>query len=190
MCVAVASICPILLAIGPWTWFAKSRLVPIGLAVIGAALLTTTFVRAAAVSLRLVRMPVATIELHPEKLVIADESLFRAPIAIARQDIDHISPAPSDAFAFGALGQAGRTGAPHLSLYPERSNCGVYLKQPIRLDGVLKNDAGGKYGILGLSVLRPPREGQTVDLLWLRTASGDGVRALRQWFDPTKPDFE
>lgn len=183
---AIGCMLPVMLAVGPWTWFARSRLLLVGLVALAAAMLVPICTRAIVVSLRLARMPIAKIELCPQAIVIVDPSLFAAPVTIARSDIHHISPAPSGTFAFGVLGEAGRAGAPVLSLFPERANCGIYLNHPMQLTPVLRNDVGGRFGLWSVSPVRPPHEGQSVDLLWLRAASSDGIRALRAWFNPAQ----
>jgi hypothetical protein len=188
MAMAIGWMLPVTLAIGPWTWFARSRLVPMIFVAVGAVILAPALTRVAAVSIRLARMPIARIELRPQAIVIVDPSLFAEPVTITRSGIDHVAPAPSGRFSFGVLGEVGHVGAPMLSLFPERANCGIYLNRPMQLTGVRTNDVGGRLGLWSVSPIRPPHDDQRVEVLWLRTASSDGVRALRAWFDPAQTD--
>lgn len=136
------------------------------------------FAPVARVCYRVVRMPRATIELGPDRLVVTDWSLFYEPLVIERTRVVDVEPPPATSYRSSkgprkanetALTRVG------LSLLPERANCLLVLTEPIVLSGVRRNLVRDRWGTYSWYVVRPPTDGGSVSSFLIRTESPEGT---------------
>ncbi len=123
----------IAVAIGPWTYFdvdpGNVRWLLVVLAVAAVVLCP----RFAVTARRGASAAAGSIELAGDQLIIRDDSLFVAPLVIERPQVAHVSAPPPGRFAFRVGGPLARANGVLVSLFDERPNMILTVREPVSM---------------------------------------------------------